>query len=641
MDVDVLDLVEYLTSKGLQVHRAAGPEVTVHCIFCPDGDPKGKGKLYLNTESWLYDCKRCGANGNRTNLLDHFGDRDKIAYTNGADPAVRRRILAEVADLAHEMLLANETQLSYLLGRGLSPETIMEAKLGYIPANVGISRMIPSAEHVSKRDLVSAGVLTVSGREFFSDSLTIPYFSHGSVIQIREKKPDGKYRTTGGDHARLYGADDLRAAHDVIVTEGEFDKLITTQHLRAANDPMLRMTAVVALPGAGSWPDNVETYFSTAHRVFLGLDPDDTGRTYAAKLKALLGSKARILDLPRALPKCDWTEYLRDRDDAHPHGGHTWRDVHALLVDADLAGKRMFSVPETRAKWGKRRDEQPGLKLGFPSLDAVIRPGVKPGQIVIPLAKTGTGKSVFLSNVVHNNHTRRVLYVSLELTAAEIYEHLRRIHHFWYPAGADQMDADYAKIRVVDQNRLGSGDLATLVGEYTEELGNAPELVIIDYLQYFARGFRGSSAYEKVSDATMELKALAKEHDLGMVIPSQVNRDAKQGHPLDADDARDSGVIEETADFLLTLFRPDTAVMRDDGQQAVTGAFNVGLPKSRHGGAGRVFNLRFSNLSLAIVDALDRKNVARVSQENNLYAQGVHYDDWREQNRPDPQLRLA
>lgn len=643
MGVDALDLVEYLTSKGLQVHRAAGPEVTVHCLFCPDGDPKGKGKLYLNTDTWLYDCKRCGNAGNRKTLLEHFGDDDSVTYMAGSDPAARRRVLDEVAQLAHEMLLTNERKLEYLLDRGLSPDTIVEARLGYIGANVGISRMIPSAGHVSKADLVSAGVLTMAGREFFNDSLTIPYLSHGTTVSLREKKPDGKYRTTGGDKVRLYNVDALRTANDVIITEGEFDAMILGQHLRASNDPRLRMTAVVALPGAGSWPDNLETYFTQAHRVFIGLDPDDTGRDYATKLKALLGSQARIVELPRALPKCDWTEYLRDRTDAHPHGGHTANDVAALLVDADLAGKRMFSVSEARAKWGKRRDEQPGLKFGFMGLDSVIRPGLKPGQIAIPLAKTGTGKSVFLSNVVHNNRDRRTLYVSLELTAAEIYEHLRRIHHFWSPAAdAAEMDLDYSKLRVVDQNRLRGGDLATLVGEYTEELGGSPELLIVDYLQYFARGFRGASQYEKVSDATMEIKALAKEHDLAMIVPSQVKREAKDGQPIDADDARDSGVIEETADFVISLYRPDTAVRTEGNIPHITGAFNAGLLKSRHGGKGRVFNLRFSNLSLAIVDNLDRKAVARIEQENNLYARGVHYDDYRiETHRDTAQLRLA
>jgi hypothetical protein len=51
--------------------------------------------------------------------------------------------------------------------------------------------------------------------------------------------------------------------------------------------------------------------------------------------------------------------------------------------------------------------------------------------------------------------------------------------------------------------------------------------------------------------------------------------------------------------------------------------------KSRHGGKGRQFNLRFSNLSLAICDATDRKASLRIEQENRLYRSGKHYLDYR------------
>lgn len=629
---DETDLVGYLVSKGIQAYRASGTEVTVHCIFCPDGDPKGKGKLYLNTETWLYDCKRCQEQGNRKNLMEHFGDRDTMEYVPGTDPAKRLRILREVTDLAHDLLLSNEEMLTYLLDRGLSPETIEKKKYGFVPQNVGITDMLPGREHFTYKELIHAGLLTAGGSEFFNKSILIPYWSHGQVVSIREKKADGKYRTCGGDRTRVYNADSLNGADDVIVTEGEFDCDMVEQALMESGIPKLMRTAVVGLPGAGSWPDGLVDYFDNCRRVFLGLDPDDTGRSYTEKLAAQIGNRARKIELPSELPKCDWTDYLKPKSPTNPHGGHTWRDVQNLVGQADLTGKRMFSVSDAHTKWSQRNSSAPGIALGFPSMDAILRPGLKPGQIMIPLAKTGTGKSVFLSNIAHNLADRYLLYVSLELTAEEIFEHLRRIHRFWFPkATDDERDLHYANLRIVDQNRIGKGDLKEYIREYTELVGRAPEVVIVDYLQYYSRGFRGDQ-YTRVSDATMELKAVAKEDKVAIICPSQVNRGAEDGKPLTADDARDSGVIEETGDFVLSLFRPDQITNKDGELGHQTGAFNAGLLKSRHGGKGRVFNLKMSLMSLVIVDAkFGGTASARVEQENALHRQGLHYDDYRKQ----------
>ena len=253
---DEQDLTAYLRSKGLQVHRAAGAEVTIHCLFCADGDSKGKGKLYLNTESWLYSCKRCDASGNRATLLTYCGDEDGLRRVEGADPAMRRRLLNEAAELAHEMLLANEGKLNYLLERGIAPELIAEHKLGYVPRNVGLSEMLPSRRDLQGfRELIHAGLVTVNGREFFNDCITIPYFSHGSVVQIRAKFVDGKYLTTAGDHVRLHNADALFGADRVLITEGELDDFAVRSALMQSTErAFTEGLAVVGLPGAGSWP---------------------------------------------------------------------------------------------------------------------------------------------------------------------------------------------------------------------------------------------------------------------------------------------------------------------------------------------------------------------------------------------------
>jgi len=621
------DLVSYLGTKGVQVRKANGAEIVVHCFFC--NEEKRQPKLYLNSESWLYDCKLCGETGNKKTLLRHFGDKDddEVGYLPGQDPAARRRVLKVAAAHAHELLLDNDTMLAYLLERGLDPETIVENQIGYVPPNLGFARSLDDDFTIA--DLIGAGLLNPNGAEFLNNSLTIPYFHHGSVVQLRAKDMEGSYRTAGGENVRLYNEDALQGADRALICEGEFDALIVQQFLAASGDPVARSLAVVAIPGASALPDNMPTMFSTMKRVYIGLDPDVPGQKGTARLKEAFGSQARVAELPRGGDtKCDWTEYLREKNEAHPWGGHTWRDVLSILAEADLVGKRVFSIAEAQYKWEQDRIERPGIKLGYPSLDSRIKPGLRPGQLMIPLAKTGTGKTVFLANIANNTRRYRTLFLSLELTAVELYGMLRRIHFFHNPEGDTSITDDYKWLRIVDENRVRQSEMATLVAEYTEDVGAPPELLVVDYLGYYARGFAGGSPYEKTSDAVMALKAEAKHNDLAVIAPHQVSRKGKDGMPLEADDARDSGVVEETGDFVMSLFRPDQAISSED---AITGAFNIQLLKSRHGGKGHSANLRFSNLSLAIVDALDRKAANRVDQENTLYQAGMDYEEYRKQ----------
>lgn len=625
----------YLRSKNVDVFNAAGNEVTVHCFYCPDGDPKGKGKLYVNDESWLFHCKRCDTRGGRKMLLEHFGDdAEDTQYAPGQDPAKRRRVLEEYVAHTEELLLGNEAMLLYLLRRGLSAETITEAGLGYHPRNYGAAESLPSAltpGGFTRADLIASGMMTSAGRDFHQGKITIPYLHNGSVLQVRGKDPAGKYTTPPGENVRLYNADALRGAEHVVLTEGEFDTLILQQHLRASPDPRARAIAVVAIPGAGSLPggnDRFADYFRDAKRVYIALDPDDTGRREAVKIQALIGSKARIVELPSAAPKCDWTEYLRQRDEDHPHGGHTWRDAMNLLHEADLAGKRIYSVADAGRRWSQLEHDRPGIKLGFPTLDAILKPGLRAGNVCIPLAKTGTGKTVFLANVAYYTRHHPTLFITLEMMAPEIYGLLRRITRFHNVRYDDhQIQSHFPNLRIVDENRLQPEDLALLIEEFKDDVGVAPELIFVDYLGYYSRGSRGGSPYEKTSNAVMQLKEEAKRHEVAIIAPHQVNRGAKDGKPFDADDARDSGVVEETGDFVFGLFRPGEAVDEARASGMVSDALGLSILKSRRGGKGRIVNLSMSAASLAIVDQHDRAAVHRIQIENTAINRGEHYDD--------------
>lgn len=643
-----VSLEEYLRGHGIDIKRAAGSEVVVPCFMGCGETRNSKRKLYLNTDTWLWDCKVCGDRGGKRRLLEHFGDTQNEESPNARDPHVRSRVLDEYATVTEDLLVNNEAMLSYLFGRGLTPQTIEAARLGYVPRGRMVSEDLPSALKPGgfrRQDLEESGMVSVRGGEFLAGKITIPYLSGSHVLQIRGKDPAGKYVTPAGDSVRLYNADDLRDAERVIITEGEFDAMLLKQTLALSTDPRLRSIAVVAIPGVGALPGGKEgfpEYFRNAKRVFVLLDADDAGRMASITIKSLLGATARIVELPDEqlldshgdVVKLDVTEYLRPKHADHPYGGHTWRDIADLLAQADLVGKRVFSVADATIQW--REDAQTGnaISLGFPTLDALMGGGLRVGNLCIPVAKTGTGKSVFLANIAYQAASRDIetLLISLETTAAEVYDILRRVARFHGdPRISESQIADtMPSLRIVQENRLSPEDFSVLIEEYREDVGSKPRLVMVDYLGYYSRGRRGNNQYEKVSDATMQLKAEAKDHRCAIIAPHQVNRGAKDGHPLSAEEARDSGVVEETADWMFGLYRPGEA-----GEHAgnVTSSLNLNVLKGRRGGKGRVIRLGMSNLSLAIVDYHDRKAMARIDLENQEYNRGTKYDDWLRDQR--------
>jgi hypothetical protein len=97
----------------------------------------------------------------------------------------------------------------------------------------------------------------------------------------------------------------------------------------------------------------------------------------------------------------------------------------------------------------------------------------------------------------------------------------------------------------------------------------------------------------------MALKAIAKDFRIPIICPQQVNRTGKEGEEFTSDAARESGVIEETADFLLGMWRPDDQQGRQDAEKS--GLVKLRILKSRHGGRGHLLQMQWAPTCLALL----------------------------------------
>lgn len=613
MSVDVL---AYLRSKGLDPKRASRDNYHVLCPFCNEAQGK-RGRLYINVDPdaergiGLFHCKLCDAKGSIVSLQRHYGDATESQEHQ--DTTYRQRLILESACAYYQQALDDSRNLEvfrYLTEeRGLTVETIDRARLGYAEGS-GLFRYLRQAGRFSPDEIQSTGLTTIKDSrqvDFLQHHITIPYIVTGNVEMIRGRafgdvEDERKYVTGPGQKSRLYNSDAVWDAGEVIVCEGEFDSMVLEQQGFRA----------VAVPGANTWQESWTGYFDDCRRVWVVFDRDErnVGEQGAMKVMDRLGPKARFVELPghdHGKSKNDITEFF-------VHCGHTKQDFVALL---EATRGSLVSVKQAVENHAEVM-ALPGLQFGFPGLDASLHPGPKASQLMVVLANTGVGKTIWLINTFHhlvlNQPDIKILFLSLEQTRADWWERARRIYRFWNLDSTDE-DAQafwQGHIWIDDRNRITPAQFGELLSDFEYEAGGPPDVVAIDYLGYWAQSFTGER-YERTSDAVMTLKEMAKFHGLRVIAPHQVSRATTHGSRPTVQASRDSGVVEETADFVLTLWRPDTNGGRDAGD--FQDEFKVSIEKSRHGGVGHIESFYLAPLSLAIVPSTDQLRMPHARNE--------------------------
>lgn len=578
---------EIIEAQGYHLNPARGEEMRMPCLFHADSDKKGH--LYINCKEGLYFCHVCGEKGNGKLLAKFFNvdwvDED-TGEVFGGKPREEFFNILKVNDEAlayyQQQLIDHPNVLKYLrIERGLKMEIIERAKLGYAP-NVGLVRHMVDKGFTMK-ELKQSGLVRDDGQEFYRDKIIIPYLSSGHAVQLRGKQIGGKYIGTANQDTRIYGLDSVKDSDEILVCEGEFDSLAARQ---------LGFTAV-GIPGAKGFKEEWLSWFEGFRRVYIVFDNEqsEVGEEGAEKVKQIIGKRARIVTLPRPdhVKKVDLNDWMLS--------GGTYEQMIDLMHASD--GKRLQRAPEIRQRWKENQNRDDGFYFGLhPRWDHYSQPGFTPGMLITMLAKTGAGKTVTMLNIAYQNRTVPQVMVSLEQTAEELYERMRRISLFYNPKLTDdEVDEQWSKILICDENKMTGKDFEDLLFEYEEEVGEYPKLAWVDYLGYFARGYKGEE-YMRLSDAVMDLKAMAKKHKIVIFSPHQVNRTAKDGKLIESDMARGSGVIEETSDYCFALWKPYEAESNDGAEPGET---KVKVLKSRLGGKGNVYQMYQAPQSLAMV----------------------------------------
>ena len=287
-----------------------------------------------------------------------------------------------------------------------------------------------------------------------------------------------------------------------------------------------------------------------------------------------------------------------------------------------------------------RKNVETGFKNKFTPRRAIV--SIEPeGESEVRCVTVGAADSLYLIGkeciVTHNtiwtlnllhrmrlqNPDIKILFLSLEQTRNEWFERAHRIHNFYQPGSTviDTVNFWKNNMYLVDKNRVTEDQLIDSVDQFQYEMGVVPDLTVVDYLGYYARSFSGNNI-EKVSDAIMGAKSIAKDFEMAMYFPHQANRSNTLGTRLTIDQAKDAATVEETSDIMLSLWRPD---QHEDAGEEAAGQVRQEIVKTRQGGFGTLVKYIYAPLTFAIIPASDPL-YARALQERQYALAG---DDWK------------
>jgi replicative DNA helicase len=262
----------------------------------------------------------------------------------------------------------------------------------------------------------------------------------------------------------------------------------------------------------------------------------------------------------------------------------------------------------------ERTDGLSGVPSGFTALDRITS-GWQRSDLVIIAARPAMGKTAFVLSMTRNMalvHKQAVAVFSLEMANVQLVNRLivsetelasEKIKngnlqaYEWEQLDHKIQNLIDAPIFIDDTAGLSVFELRAKCRRLKKQ--HDLKIIIIDYLQLMnASGMNPGNRQEEVSMISRSLKGLAKELDVPILALSQLNRGVEsragaEGKRPQLSDLRESGAIEQDADMVLFIHRPEYYRITEDEQgNSLLGMAEIIIAKHRNGATGDV-RLRF------------------------------------------------
>ncbi|WP_121244347.1 replicative DNA helicase [Mucilaginibacter phyllosphaerae] len=311
-----------------------------------------------------------------------------------------------------------------------------------------------------------------------------------------------------------------------------------------------------------------------------------------------------------------------------------YEDTSDVLEMLDKAEKNLFEIAQNNLRRDSRKmddlvhealkdiealkdkkDGLTGIPSGFTDLDRMTS-GWQKSDLVIIAARPAMGKTAFVLSCARNaavDFDKPVVVFSLEMSSVQLVNRLI--------SGETEIEQEKIRKGTLEEwewqqihSKVGRLEAAPLIIDDTPSLNifefrakcrrlksqHDIQLIIIDYLQLMqgkADGKGGGNREQEIGSISRALKTVAKELNVPVIALSQLSR-AVESRPGGSkrpmlSDLRESGSIEQDADMVLFLYRPEYYGMDvDEDNNPTAGVGEVIIAKHRNGETGRV-RLRF------------------------------------------------
>lgn len=285
-----------------------------------------------------------------------------------------------------------------------------------------------------------------------------------------------------------------------------------------------------------------------------------------------------------------------------------------IMEDMELKGPTSLTLATRSLLYrlnemnGPNRDKYIGIPTGFNELDRMIG-GLNRSDLILLGARPSMGKTAFGLNVAAHISVKlkkKVLFFSLEMSAEQLAQRFyacetqipiskfrdgKLSNEEWRELNAAAVEYGMSPLIIDDDTNVNPAVMKAKI----KQIGDV-DVVIVDYLSLMKSGIKTENRVQEVSQITRDLKIMAKELEIPVLVLSQLNRSVESrqnaSHKPQLSDLRESGSIEQDADIVMMLYR-DEYYKKDDYEPFIKDGVELQVAeilvrKNRHGPCGNV-----------------------------------------------------